>query len=150
MKKFRFQLEPVLTLRKQAERLKQKEFASALQVLRRCRESIVETLKAMDETRRGMRAAENREVDMKAVLAHRRYLNHLEMRLSALGREHEALAGKAEEKRLELVEAAKKKKSLEKLREKRIAGYNYEAAREEVKFFDEIGSVRSAIAGKRS
>ncbi|MFH1549795.1 MAG: flagellar export protein FliJ [Planctomycetota bacterium] len=150
MKKFKFQFEPVLTLREQAERLKQKEFASALQVLRRCRESIVETLKAMEETRSGMRAAERREVDMNVVLAHRRYLNHLEMRLSALGREHEALAGKTEEKRLELVEAAKKKKSLEKLREKRIADYNYEAAREEVKFFDEIGSVRFAIAGKRS
>jgi flagellar export protein FliJ len=144
MKKFIFRLKPVLTLREQVEKIKQKEYAVALHALSRKRGQIVENLRAMEDARSGMRAAKEREVDMGGVVAHRRYLNYLEARLVTLCEEESRLARQAEAKRLELLEAAKKKKSLDKLLERQKAEYDYEAAREERKFFDEVGSVRAA------
>jgi len=148
MKKFRFRLQPVMTIRKQAERLKQKEFAAALKVLQRCRNDIAATVGTMEETRSSMREAEGRHIDMTILIMSRRHLNYLEVRLSSLFEEHNKLARGAEAKRLELVEAAKKRKSLDKLREKQLTDYNYEAAREERRFFDEVGGVRAAVVGR--
>jgi flagellar FliJ protein len=141
MKKFEFRLEPVLRLRDQAEKVKQKEFALAVQEVRRCETDIVYVLSEIDVSHEGLREAETREIEPWQLIFHRRYLNHLQKQLGKLHAELQALAKKAEAKRLELVEASKRKKSLEKLKGRRRDEYVYEAAREEQKMFDEIGGV---------
>ncbi len=146
MKKFRYKLQPVLILREQTEKIRQREFASALHLLQNCRQRIVDVHRSMQETHEGMRIVEEGKIDMKALIAHRRVLNYLEARLAALFREQGELMQSAEAKRLELVQASKEKKALVKLREKQYADYMYAASREEGKFFDEIGNTRSATA----
>jgi len=141
MKKFEFRLEPVLRLRDQTERIKQREFAQAVQEVRRCESDILYVLGEIEDSREGLRQAEIQEIDPWQLIFHRRYLNHLEKQLRRLRGELQALSKKAESKRLELVKASKEKKSLEKLRGKQRGEYEYEAAREEQKMFDEIGGV---------
>jgi flagellar FliJ protein len=141
MKKFEFRLEPVLRLRDQTERIKQREFAQAVQEVRRCESDILYVLGEIEDSREGLRRAEIQEIDPWQLIFHRRYLNHLEKQLRRLRGELQALSKKAESKRLELVKASKEKKSLEKLRGKQRGEYEYEAAREEQKMFDEIGGV---------
>ena len=141
MKRFEFRLEPVLRLRDQTEKTRQREFAQAVQEVRRCEGDIRHTLGEIEDSREGLRQAEMREIDPWQLVFHKRYLNHLEKQLHGLRGELQALARKAEAKRLELVKASKEKKSLEKLKGKQRGEYEYEAAREEQKMFDEIGGV---------
>jgi flagellar FliJ protein len=141
MKKFEFRLQPVLRLRDQAERVKQREFAEAVNEVRRCEGEILHVLSEIDDSHESLRHAEMRVIDPWQLIFHRRYLNHLEKQLHRLRGELQALSKKAEARRLELVEASKKKKSLEKLKERRRDEYMYEAGREEQKMFDEIGGV---------
>ena len=141
MKMFEFRLQPVLRLRDQAERVKQREFAEAVNEVRRREGEILRVLSEIDDSRESLRHAEMRVIDPWQLIFHRRYLNHLEKQLHGLRGELRALSKKAEARRLELVEASKKKKSLEKLKERRRDEYMYEAGREEQKMFDEIGGV---------
>jgi flagellar FliJ protein len=141
MRKFEFRLQPVLRLREQAEKVKQKEFALAVQEVRRCENDILYVVNEIEDSQEGLRRAEMREIDPWQLIFHRRYLNHLEKQLRRLRGELHALSKKAEAKRLELVEASKKKKSLEKVKERRREDYEYDARREEQKMFDEIGGV---------
>jgi len=141
MRKFRFNLQPVLRVREQAERLKQKEFAEAVQAIRRCERDILYFLSERDAARDGLRAAEERHIQPWQLVFHRRYLNHLDTQLHRLHGELLNLSRKAEQKRLELVGASREKKSLDKLKERRRKEYEYEAGREEQKTFDEVGGI---------
>ena len=141
MKKFQFNLQPVLSLRRQTQRLKQKEFADVVQEIRRCERDIMCVLSEREAAQKGLRLAQQRRIEPWQVVFHLKFLNHLDGRLSRLREELLALSRKAEKKRLELVEASKKKKSLEKLRERRKVEYEYEAGREERKMFDEVGGI---------
>ncbi len=141
MRKFQFNLQPVLSLRRQAQRLKQKEFADVVQEIRRCERDIMCVLSEREAAQKGLRLAQQRRIEPRQVVFHLSFLNHLDGRLNRLREELLALSRKAEKKRLELVEASKKKKSLEKLRERRKVEYEYEAGREERKMFDEVGGI---------
>jgi len=145
VKKFKFNLQPVMRLREQDEKLKQKKVAEAMQRLNHCRGRIEGSYKIMNEAFDSMREVGCGELDMGQIITHRRLLNYLDVQVASLSAEHVELAKKAEALRGELVEAARKRKSLENLRQKRLSDYYYDAACEERKYFDEIGSSRTVL-----
>ena len=114
--------------------------------LNHCGSRIEDSLKVMNEAFESMRRAGCGELDMGRIILHRRLLNYLDVRVASLYAEHADLAKAAEARRCELVEAARKRKSLENLRQKRHADYRYDVSCEENKYFDEIGSSRTVLA----
>ena len=146
MKKFKFNLQPVMRLREQEEKLRQKAFAEAMERLKDCRGRMAESLGAMEETFASMKASGCGELDMDHIRNHRRLLNYLDARVARLSAEHAELAGEAEGRRCELVEASRRRKAMENLRARRLAGHRYAAAREEGKYYDEVGGTRKALA----
>ena len=63
MKKFEFRLQPVLMLREQAEKTKQREFAVAVRFVRKCENDILFVLEETQASQEELRKAEMQSID---------------------------------------------------------------------------------------
>ena len=140
---FVFRFEAALTARTNAEELRRKALAEAERALAACREALRESrrrrrmgLLELDAARRsGFRAAE--------IPLHLAYLGRLEEELRERMRALAAAEQKVHRCRRELLEAAKARRMLEKLREKDLAAYEAGLAAAERKFLDEVAGRRA-------
>jgi flagellar FliJ protein len=135
MKRFRFQLEPLLKLRRHREEAAQRALA--------------ETLRAVEAQRGRIRNLENEREEMLRLAEQEAeyhpgkrqdvliYLANLRRRLEEAGRELESLEQAVKRRRLELEEAAKARKALEQLRDRRREDFRGEQLRREYSEVDE-------------
>ena len=102
-------------------------------------------LRAIDETARGVSddVRDNRltgTLDMAFLGAHRRYVLAMQRKALALAQRMAAQRQVVDAARWQLAEAAKQRKIIEKLREKREAEWKAAQARKEMAALDEIGT----------
>jgi flagellar FliJ protein len=141
MAKFVFQLEGVLKQRKWAEQEKQRALAEIQAEMNQLQGE----LRAMDQT---VQAANldlkmNRltgPLDMSFLAAHRRYLNSTQRKAMDLVRKMAQVQKRLEEARNALMEAAKQRKIVEKLREKQYERWRDDQARRELSAADEAAT----------
>ena|SRR5450432_3854004 len=140
MAKFVFKLEGVLQQRKHAEQdkqrelaVKQKQFVELQQTLSGLQQSMQS---ANEDVRRNHLVG---RLNLEFLAAHRRFLVGMQ-RQAVVTMQKLALALRAvDEARMELTEAAKQRKVIEKLREKQFARWREELAKREQAEMDEIG-----------
>lgn len=135
---FRFRLEPVLQVRKRTEETLQRELAQR----RLDWEAAYSRLRSMEEDRRRYRRElqdkRMRGMTIAELELYEAYFLRLDDDIARQESRVEKLATAMESKRSELVEAAKKKKILDRLKEKQRQAYSYEEMRQEGRFLDEI------------
>jgi flagellar FliJ protein len=137
-KRFQFRLEPVLRLRGQEEESRQREFAD---VQRR----VVEQEERIESLGEEKSANQARLVDLyreggniEAVVEHQRYINTLDIRRAYASRELQRHQAELEKRRQALLEARKKRRGLELLKERRQAEYRRGVEAEEARYLDEL------------
>ncbi|MEO6436589.1 MAG: flagellar FliJ family protein [Tepidisphaeraceae bacterium] len=119
MKKFTFKLEAVLEQRKLAERLRQREVASAQHKLLTV-QAEVDALGAVNRSSAVELRAGGRLTAM-MLAAHQRFALAARQRVATLNRQMAAARGEMDHAQTQLLEAAKQRKVMEKLRERDLA-----------------------------
>lgn len=141
MARFVFSLEGVLRQRKHIEQDKQRNLAlkqTALVELQESLRRMQETLQASNDDVRQNRLVGR--LDMNFISTHRRFLAGMQRQGLQLAQKT-ALAQRAvDEARAELVEAAKGRKAIEKLREKQLERWKAEQSKKQLAELDEIGT----------
>jgi flagellar FliJ protein len=141
MSKFGFRLEPVLAQRKRVEQEQQRELASRELVV----VNLKNDLKRLDESLRG--AAEDLRknhltgaINLNFLTAHRRFLTAMQRQGIGIVQQVAGAQVLVDEARQQLAEAAKRRKVIEKLREKQFARWREDQERRELAQLDEIGA----------
>ncbi len=147
VRRFRFSLESLLTLRSYAAREVEQRLAVAT---RRC----IELEMRIDDCRvrrsRAFQLSRDTGADIELRFAQGAYISHLEQTVSRLTTELEAREKERLVVQREYHEVAKQKKVLEKLKERRADDYYKESMKHDQKDMDEIASgvsARSRIQG---
>jgi|GEM_PF-2997652 len=141
MPAFKFKLNGVLRHRLQIERQKQRDTAIARQRVRDAEQELRELNQSMQATTLDLRSNHLiGKLDMAFIAAHRRYIASMQRKGDGLvqkiiGFQREALA-----QQLLLAEAAKRRKAIEKLKERRRELWLENEARLEAAALDEAGS----------
>lgn len=142
---FKFRLEAVGNYRKRILDMREQALAKAYRVVSAARERREHLCGTRVACREAISAADpdgrldaNDLRDMDARIS---YLGGAIRRQCGVVAHHET---EAEDRRLEVVDASKRKEVVERLRERHYAKFMGELAIEDRKFLDEVGSVRSA------
>src|SRR3954469_24885859 len=154
MATFTFQLDPVLQQRKLIEDQRQRELAAVQAEYA----ELERQLRGMDQEVRSSEAdlRSNRltgRLDLAFLAAHRRFTLAMQRRAVALAQQMAAVRKRVDDARAALAEAAKQRKILEKLRERRQAQWSEETTRKELAALDEISArigyrtVTEAVSG---
>ena len=136
MKKFKFSLEKVLSLREFEEKQAQIELGKAQSVVN----DLNEQLKFIASERLKSNESRSKSSDLTFLMSIENYINGLDYKKEKLIEELAQAQIILEEKRAIVVEAIKKRKSLEKLKEKQFEEYKKQYNLEEEKILDEIST----------
>ena len=136
MKKFKFSLEKVLSLREFEQNQAQIELGKAQSVVN----EINEQLKFIASEIVKSNESRSNSTELNFLLSVENYLNGLKYKKELLLEELAKAQLVLEEKRAIVVEAIKKRKSLEKLKEKQFEEYKKQYNLEEEKILDEIST----------
>lgn len=140
MAKFAFSLEAVLKQRRWEEQQRQRDFwqrqAQLTELQHRLKRNGEQVQTANDEMRTNRLTG---ELDLSFLAAHRRFLAAMQRAAIELVQRMAIAARQVEEARTALAEAAKRRKAIEKLRERHLAQWRAQQKRREVIELDEIG-----------
>ena len=137
MKKFRFSLETVLDYKQQALDALQVEHGAILAQVK-AQEAEIQEMEAAYRHLNGEFARRKLEgITIVDAMKYDQYLRAMEL-----------LKQQAEEKRQEVVEAKKETSSIEKLREKKLDGYNKALQKSEEAMIDELVSTKRVMAAQ--
>ena len=140
MAKFVFRLDGVLKQREQLERQRQRDMAIALAELT----ALQEQLRAVEGTQSAATTdlRDNRlvgRIDLAFLAAHRRFMLATQRKGMAIVQQIAVAQRKVDEARLALAEAAKGRKAIETLRDKRHDEWRRDEAKKEADVLDEVG-----------
>lgn len=139
---FKFRLEKVLDMRIQKEQRLQQRFQELLAMAELERQKLAALEERQQQYREELSQKQKGSVEVNEVM---NYLSYLELLAEAIIQQTEILREaeeRAEEARLDLVQASQEKKAVEKLKEKQLEEFNKEQLREEIIFLDDISSSR--------
>ncbi|MBI4179684.1 flagellar export protein FliJ [bacterium] len=150
MAKFKFNLQRVLDIRATQEKLRQNELA----VERKRESDILRRIEYLrreqtDAYRRGGAILTEHLSDIRWFVAQQRYLEAIERTIARTHANLDAQRQAVETSRLALVEAARKRKLLEKLKDKRMEIFKKEEETAEQKIIDEIGGRACGLPAAR-
>jgi len=141
MPHFIFKLETVLDLRRQAEKEQQRAVAKIQQQIEHLRRQIQQTQQAISQQHRALSADKLiGRLDLSYITHEKRFVGNLQLLLvqtfqQLVAREQEMVGARAK-----LLEAAKARKVIEKLREKQFFRWRQEQDRKESAQLDELGT----------
>jgi len=138
MKKFKFKLQVVLDHRKRIENEKKKELGKVNAVLNSEKDKFYAFENVYLATQLELKKKETGILDIAQMLFYQSYLIQLRQIMQHQKKVINEVLKEVEKKRLELVEVSKKRKVLDKLKEKEYSQYTKEMALVEQKFIDEI------------
>lgn len=143
---FRFGLNTVLKHRQRLEDVAQREFAEAQAAVDECLRAIEAMYQRMDEVREDISTAQKKGDGhhLQQIVEMEGFLNGQKLRIDRLRLKARELLVVAEEKHEALIEAAREKKILVKLKEKRFAEYKERLSRIEYKEMDDLTHTRTA------
>lgn len=140
MAKFKFKLETVLKVKLRVEELRQKELRVAEiqrdQARRQLLQRQAEVTQALDNFREDLM----RHIDVREAVNYDRFLRWLNKQVELAAAHLEQCERQVAEARDKLIEAAKERQILDKLKEKAYEEYKLEELRLENKFLDELGT----------
>ncbi len=138
MKKFSFKFETVLRVKEKKEEELKRELMR-LQALRIEQEQLLEKIDNEKRRAYGEKAREKQGgIDIMSLVYYEAYLNNLRKKISATEKKIKELEKKADDKRVEVIEASKEKKIFEKLKEKHFSEFKKMVVSNEQKQLDEI------------
>lgn len=145
MRKFQFRLESLRRLRAAREEERKRAFAEAAKVYREELEKLQELKmkerRARDELAVRLASGSTRE----EILVLRDFLEGTAVSIKCQQERVKEARVRMEEERRLLVEASRERKVVDKLHERALERYRYEAAREEQGFLDEVAGVQFVI-----
>jgi len=143
---FKFGLNTVLKHRQRLEDVAQREYAEAQAAVDECLRTIEAMYQRSDEVREDIAAAQKRgsAENLQQIRDMETFLGGQKIRIEQMRLKARELLVVAEVKQEALIEAAKEKKILVKLKEKRFAEYKEWLARMETKEMDDMTSMRAA------
>ena len=140
MTKFKFKLETVLKVKIRVEELRQKELKEAEIRREQARKQLLqrqaEVAQAMDSYREEIK----QRIDVRQAVNYNRFLQWLNKQVDLAAAHLEQCVRLVNEARQRLIEAAKERQILEKLKEKAYEEYKLEEQRLDNKFLDELGT----------
>lgn len=141
---FRFALEAVLKHRGRLEDMAQREFMEAQNAVDECLRTIEAMYKRMDEVREEISEAQSKgsSENIQKILEMEGFIQGQKIRIEALRLKARELMAIAEAKQEALIEAAREKKILVKLKEKRKKDYLDHMQKIEAKELDDMTMVR--------
>ncbi|HEY0009942.1 MAG TPA: flagellar export protein FliJ [Tepidisphaeraceae bacterium] len=140
MAQFTFELDGVLRQRKNVEQLAQRQAAIAQRTLT----ELQDQLRRLDESVKGV-TADVRDnhltgpINVSFITAHRRYIVNMERAVLDLARQIADAQQKVNQAQAILLEAAKQRKGIEKLRERQLERWTASEAKKENQNLDEAG-----------
>jgi len=140
MAKFVFKLEGVLEHRRNVERERQRAVAENRAQMTALENQLRDLDQREQQSTQDLR--NNRltgALDMQFIAAHRRFMIAMQRQAMELAQKMAGVQRKLEEAQKELLEAAKQRKVIEKLKEKQLERWRAEMARSEANQMDEIG-----------
>ncbi len=147
---FRFRFETLLSQRRNAEERLQKELLDARRALAAEQAALSQKKASLRKCAQEMRRRQARRFRPADLLLYAPYLERLRQEIDAQQKRVTAADRNVNRTRLALVEAMKKRKILDRLKERQHAAYRKEMARLERKFIDEVAGrhhTRTPTAG---
>jgi len=141
---FNFRLETVLQHRRRIEEDCRRELAAALADLAIENRGLAGIEKSRDQGREEFQQKLKSNMTASEVLLYQRYLDQLAFDIADQKRQVAAAAQLCEKRRTELVAALKKRKVLDKLREKQVAAAAKKGLKQEQDFLNEMAVIRHA------
>ena len=145
MKKFRFSLETVMEYKQQVLDSLQAEHGAILAKVRRQEELIEELEAAYRHLAQEFNRRKLEGISILDAMKYEQYLRSSERQLEEAYQHMAKLQKQEEAKRDEVVEAKKETSSIEKLREKKLEGYNKAVQKSEEAMIDEFVMTRRAM-----
>jgi len=142
MNPFRFSLQALLGYRRHQEKLLQRELAARRQALMEARGALQEARDRQRSCRTDFQQKQARRCRPPEIVCYLEYLQHLAAEVERLRQTVYRAEKRFEQARQALVAAMKKRKILEKLREKAWRAHRYKGLQQERKFMDDMASVR--------
>jgi flagellar FliJ protein len=133
-----FELEQVLTYRREMERLRKQEFAAARQVLEQASQELMREEDLVNLLTEEFQRCQQEIVCIDDMQLYTNFFARKRDEIKQQKERIESLDVIANEKRSDLMEASKDKKVLESLKEKKAAEFRQEMATKERNFLDEI------------
>jgi flagellar protein FliJ len=144
MNRFRFRLESVLKVRKAEETNKKTEFGAALHIVKKEEDRLREIVDDIGENDRNLEERSRGRTNSAELMELQRYAGALERKKTS----QEDTIARAEDflslKRNELVESTRRKKTLERLRERALREHERAALLEEQAVIDEVAVQKHA------
>ncbi|MDH3892622.1 MAG: flagellar export protein FliJ [candidate division Zixibacteria bacterium] len=141
MKKFKYRLQALLRVKEHIEKERQKVHAVAVQKVHQQTDELDRIHDSRQENLSSQRRQMTQHVSVAEMLVYSRYLTRLKREQLAGTELLNVLKGEAEEKRVELVAAAKDRRVLEKLKEKQSTKHHAEIDQAMTKENDEIALI---------
>ncbi len=140
MARFNFELDGVLRQRKNVEHLAQKALAEAVRAMSELTDKLRRLDESVKQVSEDVRAHHLLgEIDVNFIAAHRRYLLGMERAAMDLARQIAEAQGKVQRAQSQLIESAKERKTMEKLRDKQFERWMSEQTKRENADLDEAG-----------
>lgn len=146
MKKFSFALDKVLSFKRQYEESVRSEHAAILHKVMQQEEKIARLWEKDGETRREMDEVKKAGCVILQIRTYESYLDYLQKEIANEQRILDVLKAREEEKRQELIKAKTDTKSIDKLKEKKMEEYRYEAAKEQEQLVEEFVNHELSVA----
>jgi len=138
--KFKFKLETVLKVKTRIVELRQKELAEAEHRREQAHRQLLLRQAEVTRTLNNYREDLQQRIDVRQAVNYDRFLIWLNKQVDLAAAHLEQCARLVDEARNRLIEAAKEKQILEKLKEKAFEEYKLEDQRLDNKFLDELGT----------
>ena len=140
MAKFVFKLAALLRQRKREEQECQRLLAEQAAAVNAAEEAVRRINEAVQAGHEDVRSHLKGQLDMGFLTAHRRFMIAMQRQATDLVQKVAVAKRLLEEARVKLAEAAKRRKAIEKLREKQLERWAADQTRRETALSDEIGS----------
>ena len=140
MKKFKYRFEPLLKVKSEIEKQKQKEFAQVKQKVNSQTQKIQQVDKNFDNSLNKQRQIQKNKISVAEMLVYGRYFVKLKKENLSNNEMLKALNVELEKTRKSLVESTTEKKKYEKLKENLLIRYKSDFTKAETKDNDEIAS----------
>ena len=141
---YRFKLEALLNQRRHQEEICQKELARSQRKLADEQEKLNRTKQLKRENILKLQARQKESISVSDIILYMNYIAQLSKKIEDQVPCVRQAAKKVSQKRNELISIMKKRKTLEKLKEKDWLAYQKKMMLDERKFMDEVASTRHA------